>query len=274
MQALDALAESIGPLDESVEHTRGLITALECCHHKALRRVERLIDAIGSGDPRRPATKPSPRERQCRECIEVLDAWCQGTPEQVHGRTVAGVSAEQMLDCMGQRTALKIWQVHRVGDALRRFREPADAHRPLMRQFDEQSTGGDDADSLKQTVETVIRDTANGHEAHLPLATAIDHLNACNWSFMQNLLIVLRAIGGDLVPDTPFACCGRNIWLNPARARMKVIVDTLAEFCEPRRAPAAMVDTALLDALGESTPVKLWLAASLCKTIRSQLSIP
>ena len=52
----------------------------------------------------------------------------------------------------------------------------------------------------------------------------------CHWDFVENLRIVLAAIGGDLHPAQPFAACGRNMARTPLRPRMKVISDTLRTF--------------------------------------------
>jgi hypothetical protein len=39
----------------------------------------------------------------------------------------------------------------------------------------------------------------------------------CNWNFPRNLLIVCKAIGGNLHPGEPYAACARNGDLSPAR---------------------------------------------------------
>ncbi|MGI9288541.1 MAG: hypothetical protein ACR2P1_24360, partial [Pseudomonadales bacterium] len=49
--ALDRIEVTLGPLAENVRQTRALIGGIEMCHHKAERWVERIIDAIGSGQP-------------------------------------------------------------------------------------------------------------------------------------------------------------------------------------------------------------------------------
>jgi hypothetical protein len=62
------------------------------------------------------------------------------------------------------------------------------------------------------TVRTFIRDTDNGVEARLSLAFAIDTLMPCHWTFVDNLRIVLEAIGGKLDAATP----GPD-WIHQAR---------------------------------------------------------
>jgi len=123
------------------------------------------------------------------------------------------------------------------------------------------------------TVRTIIHDTENGNEAALSLGLAIDMLWPCHWDFVENVRIVLEAIGGRLKPDKPFAACGRNIGLLPVRDRMKTVSNTLRVFCG-HSGTAAEVDKEMLALLGEPTEAKKWLAASLDKTIRLQSDPP
>ena len=123
------------------------------------------------------------------------------------------------------------------------------------------------------TVRTMIHDTENGKEADLPLGLAIDMLWPCHWNFIQNLQIVLEAIGGKLRSDNPFAACGRNIALLPIRDRMKMVSNTLRVFCDDVETRED-VDTKLVAILGKQTKEKRWLAASLDKTVRLQLNPP
>ena len=106
----------------------------------------------------------------------------------------------------------------------------------------------------------------------LSLAIAIDMLMPCHWNFVENLEIVLGAIGGDLRPVTPFSACGRNIHLSPVRPRMKRVCRTLEAFCGGGE-QGEQVDSRILALLGEPTEVKKWLSASLDKTIRLQLDL-
>jgi hypothetical protein len=128
-------------------------------------------------------------------------------------------------------------------------------------------------DFWRTTVRTFIHDTANGEQADLSLAIAIDMLWPCHWNFVENLHIVLEAIGGRLNADRPFAACGRNITLVPIRRRMESVCSTLKVFCGDAE-PGPELDRDLLALLGKSTREKKWLAASLDKTIRLQLDPP
>ena len=123
------------------------------------------------------------------------------------------------------------------------------------------------------TVRTIIHDTENGDEAELSLGLAIDMLWPCHWRFVENLRIILEAIGGRLNPEKPFAACARNITLLPIRHRMEIVSNTLKVFYGEGEANQE-VDRDLLTMLGEGIEEKKWLAASLDKTIRLQLNPP
>jgi len=124
-----------------------------------------------------------------------------------------------------------------------------------------------------ETVRTIIQDTENGDNAELSLGLAIDMLWPCHWRFVENLQIVLEAIGGKLDPEKPYAACGRNIKLLPNRGRMEIISQTLRIFYDSMQVDNE-ADKRILAVLGKPTELKRWLAASLDKTIRLQLNPP
>ena len=277
--ALDAREDSLTPPNKDTEHIRGLITSFESCHHKAERQAQLIVEAIGTGHTgkgpgRRPPGQVHPVERIWRNSCDVLSAWCAGSPDELLGRGVGGLSGDDLIGHLGERTPIKVWQVQRVVDKIARYLDPTtmwqsggviDATRP-------DADPEPDAEFRQRTRETIIHDTLDGQPAEIGLADAIDHLEPCHWNFVGNLAIVLRAIGGDLCPETPLAFCGRNIVLTPIRERMRVVANSLRAFCEGREA-GAEVDEGILHTLGDKTPVKRWLAASLEKTLRLQLGL-
>ncbi len=123
------------------------------------------------------------------------------------------------------------------------------------------------------TARTIIHDTVNGCASELSLGLAIDMLWPCHRAFLENLQIVLEAIGGDLHPTRPFAACGRNITRLPNRGRVQMVANTLSVFSGDSDSNRD-VDKRVLAPLGEPTEVRRWLAASLAKTIRLQLNPP
>ena len=292
--AIDKTEDELAPLDADIVRVRELISTLELCHHKAERWVENIVEAIGTGSTARglgtrPGGEPHPVESVWQNACETLSAWCAGDPLPDPDLPIGTVPAARLLAGLGQREPLKQWQVQRVVEKIRSFIDwPRSLEDPALRYTPLLLAGGEyecvylnecpesyraDENFWRQTARTLIHDTDSGHAAEISLALAIDMLMPCHWRFVENLRIVLDAIGGSLHPDQPFAACGRNISLVPLRAPIKSVCATLkvfqGEFTQNHEA-----DKNLLELLGKATPTKRWLAASLDKTIRLQLDPP
>jgi hypothetical protein len=291
---IDRMEDRIAPIGQNVSRVRELISALEMCHHKAGRWVENIIEAIACEETKkglgtRPPGQCHPTEEVWQTVCAALSAWCAGSSSASVDMSVGTVPASRLLAGLGERSPLKEWQAQRVIDKIR-----SSIHWPLS--VDDPasqyvwillSAGEYDIDYRREcpddyeehedfwlaTVRTIIHDTENGNDAELSLGLAIDMLWPCHWRFMQNLRVVLEAIGGRLNPEEPFAACGRNIALAPIRGRMETVSRTLRLFCGDVNSNEK-VDKEMLAQLGEPTAVKRWLAASLCKTIRLQLNPP
>jgi hypothetical protein len=291
---IDALEDRVAPLGANLTAVRELISSLELCHHKAERWVYNVVEAIGSGGSEkglgtRPPGQHHAVETIWRNACAVLSVWCAGHPGAAVDLAVGTVPAARLLASLGERSPLKEWQVQRVIDKIRSsIGWPGPLHDPAS-QYAWILLGGGEHESFYldscpehyrehedfwlATVRTTIRDTVDGGEARLSLGLAIDLLMPCHWRFVENLEIVLDAIGGRLEPVTPFAACGRNIGLSPLRPRMQVVSATLRAFSGIAE-PGPAVDGDLLSELGEATDAKRWLALSLDKTIRLQLDPP
>jgi hypothetical protein len=288
------MEDRIAPIGASLSNIRELIASLELCHHKAERWVYNAIRAIGSGESRKGLGTRPPGQHHAAETVwqnacAALAAWCAGRPSAKVDLSIGTLPAAQLLECLGERSPLKEWQVQRVIDKIRSsIHWPRPLHDPtaqyawiLLRGGEYESWYHDTCPEHYEehegfwltTARTIIRDTDNGDEARLSLGLAVDMLWPCHWRFTENLRIVLEAIGGKLEPATPFAACGRNIGLSPLRPRMQVVSSTLRAFSG---APASdgVVDRELLSLLGGPTDAKKWLALSMDKTIRLQLDPP
>jgi hypothetical protein len=291
---IDKMEDRIAPVGPDISKIRGLITSLELCHHKADRWVYNIIQAIGEGDTRkelgtRPPGRQHPAEKVWQNACAALSAWCAGRPGTKTDLSIDTVPASQLLGGLGERSPLKEWQVQRVIDKIRSlinwpqpYEDPSAQYPWLLLSVGEYDFTylnqcpeqfGEHKDFWLKTVRTIIHDTENGDEAELSLGLAIDNLWPCHWRFVENLRIVLDAIGGRLNPKQSFAACGRNIKLLPIRRRMETVSNTLRVFCG-MPAPSDEVDRDLLALMGKLTEVKKWLAASLDKTIRLQMSPP
>lgn len=280
MLKIDAMEDSLSPLDKHIAGIRGLITRFEACYHQADKEAERITKAIGAARcPRESKTRPPKRKRELENTRRVLSQWCREPAVRGLNVRIGDVPADQLLNFIGQPTPLKTWQVQRVVD---RVTAALDAGRPYhnlvldVGDYGEPGTAKpgeyykDQAAFLEQTRTTIIHDTVEGRQNSISLGLAIDLLMPCHWDFAGALTIILKAIGGDLNPQRPYACCSRNLQLSPLCDRLRTISNSLRAFWMSE-APSADTDRRVLALLGTPTSTKRWLAASLDKTIRLQL---
>jgi len=292
--AIDRMEDHIAPIAANVSKIRELISSLELCHHKAERWICNIIEAISTGETRkglgtRSPGQQHPTEKVWQNACAALSTWVAGCPSTSIDLTIDTVPASRILAGLGERSPLKEWQVQRVIERLRSsIHWPQSLDDPTAQYVWILLSGGEYESAYRnqcpdhykehqdfwlRTVRTIIHDTENEDEADLSLGLAIDMLWPCHWNFVENIQIVLEAIGGRLNPEKTFAVCGRNITLLPIRRRMEIVSNTLKVFCGDPESNQEM-DRDLLALLGKPTAIKKWLAASLDKTIRLQLSPP
>ncbi|MHC4728561.1 MAG: hypothetical protein ACYS17_15175 [Planctomycetota bacterium] len=281
--AIDKMIEAIEPLDEQTTQIRGLIAGFESCYHEIDKEAERIIKAIGCGQcPEESNERPPQRKKELEDCYRILSGWCEDTAVKDIDSDLGGISAKKLLSYIGEASPLKVWQVERIVDKVRSALEPnRPYHMMVLDLGDYGETGGhplgehykDAAEFLEQTKEIIIHDTVDGREAKMSLAMAIDMLAPCNWDFVGSIVTLLKAIGGELRPERPYVCHSRNLKLSPLCDRLVTISNTLGVFWKEKETNKK-TDQDILDYLGEVTPVKRWLAASLDATIRLQLEAP
>jgi len=279
LPAIDAMEDSIGALDDQTIAIRGLITRFESCYHEADKEAEMIIEAIGSGEPLVESKgRPPQRKRELQNSHDILSVWLQGDSEKCKALDVGGIPADKLLGYLGKPTDLKIWQVQRVIEKLKQTLDPSNPYYVMT--FDSAEAGGpgavkdddyykDQSDFFDQTTAAMIHYTLDGEKSQMSLAMAIDLFRPCNWNYVGNLVIILKAIDGDLHPDEVFAPCSLNARLTPLRNRLRIISNTLKAFCEGEEKEKD-TDGDILALLGAKTNQKHWLAASLDKTIRLQ----
>jgi hypothetical protein len=292
--AIDEMEDHLAPVGANVSKIRELISSLELCHHKADRWVYNTLEAIGAEQTTKGLGTRSPDQQHAREAVwqhacAALSAWCAGCPGTKIDLSIDTIPASQLLACLGERSPLKEWQAQRVIEKIRSvIHWPRSGDDPAA-QYVWMLLGDGEYECAyldqcpehykehekfwETTARTIIHDTEHGDEADLSLALAIDMLWPCHWGFVENLRIVLDAIGGKLNAEKPFAACGRNISLSPIRHQMEIVSNTLKVFCGNPE-PDEEVDRDLLALLGKPTDEKKWLTASLDKTIRLQLIPP
>ena len=278
--AINALEDSLAPLDENTIAIRQLITGFEACYHEADKEAERIVRAIGSEQPPKESSeRPPQRKRELENCRRILSAWCEDPAATGIGLDVGGIAANDLLSFIGQPTRLKIWQVRRIVERITEALDPGQPyHRMALDLGDYGEPGAISAGEhfkneqafLNRTTETIIHDTVDGQPAQISLAFAIDLLMPCHWDFALTVATILKAVGEDLHPKRPLALCSRNLSQSLLCERLKTISNTLRAFCDDPAAPKD-TDACLLSSLIPSNPQKHWLAASLDKTIRLQL---
>ncbi|KPL24731.1 MAG: hypothetical protein AMJ75_02900 [Phycisphaerae bacterium SM1_79] len=278
--AIDQMEDSIGPLDTHTTQIRQLIARFESCYHQADKEAERIAKAIGAGRrPTESSARPPKRRKELQNSRRILSRWCKNTTIRDLNLDVGGIRADQLLSFIGEPSPLKVWQVERVVDKVIEALDPnRPSHRMVLDLGDYGEPGAyptgeyyrDDASFLEQTKNTLIHDTVDGRKARISLGLSIDLLMPCHWDFVGSLVTILKAIGGDLHPPRPFACCSRNLGLSPLCDRVRTISNTLRSFWRGSKR-IKDIDRDVLASLGPATTVKRWLAASLDKTIRLQL---
>jgi len=277
--AIDALEDSITPLDDNIVAIRWLITRFESCYYEADKEAEMIVQAIGSGKPPIESKERTPqRKRELQNSLDILLAWCEGELVKSADLDVGGIPAGELAGYLGDPSPLKMWQVQRVIEKLKQTLDSSNLYYVMT--FDSAEAGGpgavedddyykDQSDFFNQTTAAMINYTLDGEKSQMSLAMAIDLLRPCNWNYVGNLAILLRAIGGDLNPSDIFAPCSLNGQLTTHRNRLRIISKTLNVFCEGSEKEKD-IDSDILALLGVKTEKKHWLAASFYKTIRLQ----
>lgn len=281
--AINAMEDHIAPLDEQTVAIRGLITRFELCYHEADKEAEYISKSIAAGHClEQSKERPPKRKSELQSCFDILSRWCEDTAVRDTQPDLDGVPADELTGFIGEPSPLKVWQVARIVDRVGEALDPKQPYHRMALDLGDYGEPGahpagdyyeDNPDYLNQTKKTIICDTVDGHSSKISLAMAIDLLMPCHWDFAGSVITILKAIGGDLHPARPYACCARNISLSPLCDRMRTISNTLGAFWKSEEATGDL-DRVILASLGEITPIKRWLAASLDKTIRLHLSMP
>lgn len=237
IEAIDEIEDALGELPAGVRAVRALISEFELCHHDAAHRIDNMVEAIQALDTDKGfGTRPPGREHPAERSWSAAIA------------RVEGLAAEA--------DPLRAWQLKRVVEKIRSVLDPTQPYAWLLLNEDGSMRDGcpeayvAGRELWDATARTMLHDPEE-----LSLALAIDMLWPCHWRFEENLQIVLDAIEGELRPRGPFMACARNIELTPLRGRVE-------EVC------------AELQMIGEPGSARRWLAASLDKTLRLQLSPP
>ena len=294
IECIDRLENEIHPLKPEIVRVRKLIGTFEICHHKSDRWIDNILEAIGTGDTdkglgSRPVGQLHDAEAFWRDVCEILSDWVAGQHVSENSRALGSISTSNLLARLDKRSPLKIWQVERVIQKVRSFIGFPASHNDPDTQYQwllidvkgdwEHGYLNECPSAYKaqeefwlSTAKTMIHDRFFGKETTLSLALAIDMLWPCHRDFLGNLQLVLGAIGGNLYPDRPFAACGRNIHLHKQQDQLRELCDGLEAYGNQTSSADSVKD--IHEKLGNPSSEKIWLAASLAKTIQLQLNPP
>ncbi len=280
---INAMENSIAPLDERTTAVREIVTRFEACYHEADKEAEYIIKSITAGHClEQSMERPPERKKELENARRILSMWCENPDIKDIDIDVGGIPADVLLSFIGRPTPLKIWQVERIVEKVSEALDPNYTYHNLALDLGDYGEPGavsagehykDNSMFLEQTKQIIIHDTVDGYKSRVSLAYAIDLFMPCHWDFVGALVVILRAIGGDTHPEKPFACCARNIKLSPICERLMTISNTLGAYWKDEKTNQN-IDQDILASLGEATPAKKWLVASLDKTIRLHLSMP
>ncbi len=286
IEAIDSMEGELSRVSKELTQIRELISSLELCHHKAERWVDNILEGIATGKTTkglgtRAPGQMHPREEMSKQACSALSAWVAGCPVAAMDSSIGPVAASQLLGCLGKRTALKEWQIQRVIEKIRSWSDWPRTEKDPSTQYVWLSYGqqhcpehySEHEPFWQKTVETFPFEDLQGMDGkEFSLGLAIDMLWTCHWNFLENLQILLEVIGGNVRSGKTFAACAWNITLTPIRPRMQIISNSLRQYCG-QSLPDKKIDNSIIQQLGEPTLEKLWLAASLDKTIRLQLDL-
>jgi hypothetical protein len=108
LRVIDAMEDSIGPLDEPTIQIRRLITLFEACYHEADKEAEFIAEAIGAGHgPPRPNERPPQRKRELENARCILSLWCENPRIHDIDQEVGAIRADELLSFIGEPNSLK-----------------------------------------------------------------------------------------------------------------------------------------------------------------------
>lgn len=222
------------PISPQCSEIRRQIASMEACHEHYLENIEAVVAMIG-------AMTPAP----ILDCGEACDA--------------------RKEEAAAYRRSLETWRASRTA--------PPDAGEPTREVFD---LLGDLTEEKSRLVSHLIgklgdneyRVYADEDEDFDRVESRIQHLEICNYDWKQNLRIVLREIGAGKrlfewrVPGGYHA----HGYVPDRIAQLRPIMAGVAAWVEGKGEKAGKWG----QVLGEPSPEKRWLAASLCKHVKAQ----
>ncbi|KKK40271.1 hypothetical protein LCGC14_0786550 [marine sediment metagenome] len=261
---------------------RKAIGRLEGCHFKVEHYINRIIYAIRNdhfpqSNQYESAQLNKDWVRKWKPILEYLEKWSELIPEESFSNLefINGVKTEKINDILGEKTSLKVWQVNFITENIRELLELW-----FTKQDSFNKTHGQQKRINEKIQHKYEKLNSEFWEKTRELAIPIDEINhfislqelldtweyiVCisNPNFMNDLLAILGTVGGKAI--YVHQTCG--FYLDSLKVLIRSLSTKLQKYIENINDKTFGYDE-LMELLGEKTPIKYWLVASLEKTVR------
>lgn len=242
---VDRMVQRIGPIPPAARVIRNLITRLEICHFKIERHFDQIIESIGRMDAKLDPETIGRNHPKAGETAWRRDSTGRSRPAQEYMWVL-----EMWLDAAP----------YRAGD-------PRGVPRRL---FEEVHRALGERDATKARLVTALLDRLRLKPDRKPvyeefggLGLQIEMTDICHYTFPENMKKVIRAIGR-LEPAQGFEGCGSY-----DDARILLAQSWFRDLCAWLRGEEGPMDHRLRD----RTCVKVWLTASIAKTLKQHVGL-
>lgn len=276
IRAIDELEDSFAAIPSEAIYIRKLISSLECCHFKARKRIEHIINAIKIGatykGPGMRMEEENTTELEWQKTAEALYEWADGLlPDITHERDWL-----EPLSSLHKPSDLQKWQVRRVADRIAQYVDPKIHYYNISEDALQYRNSGFGNDRRPHTDNRAFVSATNDMQLicqteNISLAKAIDLLEPCNWNYKVNLRIILSTIAGDTSVKSTYTQCRRDLHLCPIFSFGQELCAQLRAYTNGQYLSNVEKEEHLAR-FGSATQIRVWLAASLEKTLRCQLA--
>lgn len=277
IRAIDELEDSFAMMPSEANHIRRLISSLECCHFKAQRRIEHIIGAIRNGTTckgpgLRMDDEENLTEQEWQQMADTLYEWVDGLQPDI----TCEPDWLEPLGALNEPSDLQLWQVRRVADRIAQYVDPKVHYYNISEDALQYRNSGFGNDRRPHTDNRAFVSATNDMQLicqteNISLAKAIDLLEPCNWNYKVNLRIILSTIAGDTSVKSTYTQCRRDLHLCPIFSFGQELCAQLRAYTNGQYLSNAEKEEHLAR-FGSATQIRVWLAASLEKTLRCQLA--
>ncbi len=258
---------------------RRAIAGVECCHFKALHRIERIVHAINDKQLNFPGKSVGESAHlngdwlsMWHVVLDYLETWALDGDAGAPGAGQAGINVipvSQLNGILGEKNEVKRQRVGLLAEYLRRRVDSwFDTAIPYKKRRKLEDVLNDEYRSAIKTSFASIA-VPTGTQAGSFADLLMENFCISSLDYINDLLSLLAVIGGQM-KGTRFKGCG--IHRDEDRRALEPLMAKLQKWL--RISPGEIRgDKGLMELFGERTPVKQWLLSSLEKTIRAQTTV-